>query len=536
MIERAMHPSQKAGKWGLIGLFVILIPLYLVLPLSEGRFLASPDESANAEVIRQIAWYGRVSTPEPLAVEFPWLHPRSFVSHADSIVPVGFLGWPWVLSLFALILGLASTPVIASLVGVSMAYPLFKQLEEKFGYVTALVATLIGMTVPAMLVFGNRALFPQVPVLAFGLWAVWLLRKLPKEKRWWPYAAAGLLVSLAFSTRPTEMLWLAPWLAWASWSLRPTRRQLLATIISFLIPLMFIGVFAQSAYGGFWKSGYALHDNPSLAADVSAPSPAPPSASAGWRAPSLVFPFGIHPKNVWWNTEAYLVIFQWPYFFVLLFATILIGREMYRSRDENDRTRFLVPALAAWTMLVLIGYYGHGLYSDNINGGSITVANSFIRYLLPIGPVIALAWAYLMSKLPPKTLRWMLPASALLLAAFGIWSAFVRDDEGILATRTELMRYSTVLDAASAHFHPSDVILSDRSDKVFFPSFRAVSPVPELSQIADLHRAHPELQIGLYARPLTQQQQDAWRMAGFEPSELASSGREELYLLRPITR
>jgi 4-amino-4-deoxy-L-arabinose transferase-like glycosyltransferase len=538
MIETAMHPSPKSGTWGLVGLFALLTCLYLVLPLSEGHFLASPDETSNAEVIRELAWYGRVSLPERLAVDFPWLHPRSFVSHGNSIVPVGFLGWPWVLSVFALFLGLGSVTVIASLAAASMAYPLFRMLEEKFGYSKAWMATLIGMTMPAMIVFGNRALFPQVAVLVFGLWAIWLLRKLKNEKRSWPYALAGFLVALAFASRPTEILWLAPWIAWASWDLRPSRKQLYATVGFFLIPLMILAIFAQVAYGGFWKSGYTLHDNQGVipsAVEGSLLTGIPPLAPLGRDdTASLLFPFGIHPKNVLVNVARYLIQLQWPWMIVLLVALVLLGRQWTQASSSDRRKSFVVPGLALWTMFILVIYYGQGLYSDNITG-SVTVANSFIRYLLPMGPLLALAWAYVMSKVPER-LRWLAPLSCLLLVAFGIWMAYARDDEGVLATRTELMRYADVLSAASITFHPSDVILSERSDKVFFPSFRSVSPLPTLSQVTALHQAHPEIQIGLYARPLSQPQADAWRMAGFEPAELFSSGREKLYLLRPIFR
>jgi len=531
MIYQAMHPAQKAGIWGLVALFALLAPLYLVLPLSQGSFLASPDETSNASVIRQLAWYGRVSVPETLAAEFPWLHPRSFVSHGTSLVPVGFLGWPWILSVFSLILGLAIAPVLASLIGVSMAYPLFKLFESEFGYRKAWFATLIGMTVPGMIVFGNRALFPQVPVLAFGVWSVWLLRGLKTDKRWWTFALGGFLIAISFAARPTEMLWLVPWLMWASWSLRPTRKQLIACVISFLIPLVIIGVFAQIAYGGFWKSGYSLRDNPAATSAIvtttNVSTPIDHSAS-------FLFPFGIHPTHVAWNVLHYFFILQWPWMIVLLVAGICTVWNMYRVWKKNgklDWKKYQVPMLSFWTLFVLIGYYGHGLYSDNINPGAVTVANSFIRYLLPIGPIIGLAAAYIFRRWEKTTIP-----LTLVLVLFGIWMAFARDAEGILTTRSELMRYGSVREAASATFHPTDVILSERSDKIFFPAFRAVSPLPTTEQVSELSHAHPEVQIGLYVRPLAQAQADAWRMAGFEPIELGFFGREKLYLLRPIKR
>ncbi|MEI7512776.1 MAG: hypothetical protein WCK01_04965 [Candidatus Uhrbacteria bacterium] len=527
MIERAMHPVQKRGIWGLVAMFALLVPIYLVLPLSQGPFLASPDETANAEVIRQLAWYGRVAAPESLAVEFPWMHPRSFATHGANIVPVGFIGWPWVLSVFSLILGLWIAPVLAALFGLSMAYPLFRLLESEFGYKNAWLATLIAMTVPGMIVFGNRALFPQVGVLGFFLWSLWLLRRLKTESRTWPFVVVGLLISFTCASRPTEMLWTLPWLAWAGWSLRPTQKQAIAALISFMIPILAIGVFAQIAYGGFWKSGYTMRDNVVATNLVGAIHELPLQAASG----SILFPFGIHPTHVAWNVLHYGFIMQWPWMIVLFIAVGFVLRHAYISRSKFVASQYVVPLLAAWTGFALVAYYGHGLYSDNINGGSTTIANSFIRYLLPMSPVIGLAAAYLFRRIGKVAI----PAT-IVLVLFGGWMAFARDAEGILNTRAELMRYSSVREAAKTTFHPMDVILSERSDKIFFPAFRAVSPLPLPEQVAELSRAHAEIQIGLYVRPLAQAQADAWRTAGFEPIELGYFGREKLYLLRPIKR
>jgi hypothetical protein len=432
--------------------------------------------------------------------------------------------------LFSLILGLAIAPALASLVAVSMAYPLFNLLEEKFGTRSAWLGTLVGMSVPGMIVFGNRALFPQVPVLALGLWIVWLWSKFKSETRWWPYAISGVLAALAFATRPTEMFWLVPWLMWAGWNLRPTRKQLIATSVSFLIPLVILGVFAQVSYGAFWKSGYALHDNPDATAATSAMTAA---TSTGDQSASFLFPFGIHPTHIAWNVLHYFLELQWPWMIVLFAAGCLIAWRAYiewKKSGRLDPKTYAVPLLAFWTLFSLAAYYGHGLYSDNING-NVTVANSFIRYLLPVGPLVGLAAAFLFAQWK----RLAIPL-AILLAVFGVWMGYVRDAEGVWTTRGELMRYADARTAAAQTFHPSDVILSERSDKIFFPAFRAVSPLPTPAQVRALSDAHPEIHIGLYVRPLAQAQSDAWRMAGFEPVELGVFGREKLYLLRPIQR
>lgn len=71
-----------------------------------GQDPSSPDETAVLITAKQIAVTYSGAVEESLAVQAGWLHPRSWVSQGEAIVPVGFLGWPWVLSLFIFILGL----------------------------------------------------------------------------------------------------------------------------------------------------------------------------------------------------------------------------------------------------------------------------------------------------------------------------------------------------------------------------------------------------------------------------------------------
>ncbi|KAA0205512.1 hypothetical protein EDM68_05550 [Candidatus Uhrbacteria bacterium] len=534
-----MHPaiSARGGREYLAigGLILALLPIYFLLPAAGQGLYASPDETANAVTVRQLAWYGRLSVPEALAEEFPWLHPRSMVSHNETIVPVGFTGWPWILSVFTTFLGQGVLPFLAALFLLSAAFPLFGLLRP-FGFTAALLGTLVAFSFPAMIVFGNRGLFPQAAVVGFALWSLFLVTRLRSYDSPWWYGLAGFLCTLAFASRPTEALWLVPWLVWAGHALCPDRKRVVWACAGALIPLAILAFHAQTSYGSFWKSGYMLRDNPSL---VVAPTAAPASAPVD-ETRSLFFPFGFHPRNVLWNVRAYLLNLLLPWAVLLAGVAVIVGHDAWkRRRDAWQRLvgRHAVPLLALWTVGVLIGYYGHGLYTDHVQIGAVTVANSFVRYLLPLGPLIGLAFAFLYARLELKRFG---AAVGLLLAVglslSGTYTALARDDEGMLTTRREFIRYREIRDRAVEHFGPMDVILSERSDKNFFPNHRAVSPLPPPDEVARLAKTRPELKIGLFARPLSQSQADVWRMAGFEPVELFVSGREKLYLLKPTRR
>jgi len=97
------------------------------------------------------------------------------------------------------------------------------------------------------------------------------------------------------------------------------------------------------------------------------------------------------------------------------------------------------------------------------------------------------------------------------------------------------LRYASIRESVEKWFKPGDIILSERSDKIFFPSYRAVSPLPAIDEAARLLTATSEgYAVGLFVRPMTQAQADLWRKIGLEPIEISSFGREKLYRLQPV--
>lgn len=517
---------EKRDFWALGGLLLLLLPFYFWLASAGTGIYASPDETSNAITIRQLDWYGRISVAEPLAQEFPWMHPRSYVSQGDVIAPVGFLGWPWFISVFILILGQGMVPVLATLAAVSIAIPLYGLLR-RFGSAAAFAGVVVGMTFPTMILFGNRALFPQVGVLVLGVWAMFFLSRLQSKDAAWKFGAIGCAAALALAARPTEIVWLIPWFAWFAKDLRPDRTRIKYACIGALIPLMLIGFHAQMSYGGFWKSGYTAHDNGS----TEMISPSVISGVSNDPTRSIIFPFGIHPRALVWNVRSFIFKMLFPWTMLLGAAGFVMVRD---GRVTRHATR--VALLAVWTVGFLVLYYGQGMYTDNVQQGAVTIANSFVRYLLPLAPLAALATAYLFQKYQDRPRGFLaLVGLVMVLSGYGTWVALARDNEGLIATRGELIRYQEIRRLANERFGPTDLILSDRSDKIFFPDHRsALIPTPE--EVARLSKAHPEVHIGLFARPLSQIQADSWRMVGIEPTELFVSGREKLYSLSPILR
>ncbi len=505
-------------------LSLIFLVTSMVLPLVERGRYASPDETAVVRVAERLAHGQSPRIDEPLAVTYPWLHPRSWVSHGAALVPVGFLGWPLVLVPAAFV-GSWMLPWLAWLWFISSVYPFYQLLRRSFSGRSAYLGVLAMVATPMVLLYANRSLFPNPAVLAGALWSLWFLESLKKR----PSHAwlAGLCVGITIIIRPIELIWILPWWVWKARDVQWSKSLVVAMGLPVLVLLgVFLSLNAH-VYGGVWAIGYWLRDNPYLNTKMVL------SDSQGIKH---LFPFGLHPRAILWNLRSFTSSFLWPSLLCLLGAFTFFCSRLsspalifYRARS------YAVVWLSAWTGAVLLMIYGSGLYQDHVQAGAVTVANSFLRYLLPLAPLTGLAAAYLAEHVQAKRTQMIGLLLLVLYSGFGLYAVAFKDDEGLFATQRELRRYVSIHDQATHLFPAGSVMISDRSDKLFGPELRVVSPTPPLSEIQRLVRdSQAALQVGLFARPLSQRERDEVRRFGLEVLDMGVFGREHLY--RVISR
>ena len=519
----------EIGACALLG--AALLSLYAYLPSAGLTVYASPDETAMAVAAREIGAHFHAYLSEPLAVAFPWLHPRSWVSQDGKITTVGFIGWPMIASVFWKIFGDRSLPWIGGLLILSAAYPFYRLLRRRFEPLAAFLGTLVAFTYPAMILYANRGLFPNAPVLACGLWTLWLIDRLRSNPKTGvaSWIALGLLVSATTIIRPVELVWILPWWIWTGWGMKAARKQWIAAILSFFVLLIPVFILQHQASGHWWSFGYLLKDNivPSASASV-----VPSVASRPWW-----LPFGFHPRNILFNMRSFLLGLVWPW--MLAIGLAFIASVLALKRRLFDVRQSAPILIAAWTVLILLLVYGNGKYADNIQPDAVTIGNSFLRYLLPLALIVGWSVAYLSRYIRRLRVRPLRAAALSILILFsvalavqGVLSATVNDAEGLATTRGELIRYAAFREEAKQWLNPSQTVFSDRSDKIFFPAFRAVSPMPPLNDVATFIR-NENATSGLFIRPMAQSDKDAWRSAGVDVSAVGASGREQLYLLTP---
>jgi len=456
-----------------MGLFLFIVPARLP------TVYMSPDETAVAVAAREFGTEASFRLEDKILEAAPWIHPRSWVTDRGSLVPVGFLGMPLLAGILWRIFGELGLLLLTPLLALSAVFPLWRFLKNLGWYaqVTGLVAWL---SFPTVILYANRGLFPNLVLVCLMVWSAYLVWE---RARGWHWFAAGVLFGLAGAIRPTELPWMLVWVvgAWlAGCERKPTK-----------VPWRGIGIFLSGAaifplaaafmawrtYGTPFTAGYWLRDP---AVDAAAAKPVPATTSAGW-------PFGFHPRNVWFNLKGYVFGLLAPWVLVSAASLVL----WLRARGSRPP---IVAGIATAAVLSLV--YGQAIYQDHVGRDIVSVGNSFLRYLLPLAPFAAASAAGLVGLLARTAAPSRTRAFALLfagsLALTGIWTATDHDDEGLRQVVVELDRYEQIRRQVFTDYGRRAIVLSDRSDKIFFPVMRAASPLPEDARIAQLAAGYPE--------------------------------------------
>jgi hypothetical protein len=500
-------------------LAVLLGTSFFVLPSLGVDVYLSPDETANAVTAKNFISTDRVELYAPYLATFPWMHPRSFVATTEKLLPVGFLGMPLMLATIGRIFGTWSLGLITPFIALSAVIPLWF-LMKRFGK-TAQVATLVGwMTFPTVILYANRGLFPNLPVLCFAIWSAWITLRTSSLRL---LSVAGILAGVAFLIRPVEAIWILPWIGWAFIERQSSGKRRMIEALFVAIPIATLcaigALIARSVYGGWFLAGYQLRDP---LVDVVTMSPYT-EASKSWFES---WPFGFHPRNVWFNVKSYLIVYLFPWFLIAGVAIALVWR-------DRVLRRLAIAGVATCGLLALI--YGQGLYQDHVRANEVSLANSFLRYSLPVSVVASVSLGIVVTKIREVKRYGVVFATILIsaVATFGLWTAFMRDDEGLLQNRVELARYATIRKQAIETLPVGSYVASERSDKIFFPVFPAVSPLPPKERLRSFLGSNMA-PLALFLRNLTAEQEGEWLSAGMKLLPVFGAGNETLYRVEAL--
>lgn len=411
------------------------------------------------------------------------------------------------------IVGDVALPFIIPILALSVIIPLLG-MTRPLGRLAQFAAAVCWLTFPTVILYANRGLFPNLPALCLTIWAAWLIWQFDRPPT---TALAGLLTGLALFIRPTEIFWIIPVIIVMGRGRIFSKRN----IYYFISPLAIIGLvgawLGYKTYASSLVFGYQISETGTYLAGAE-PVPSQGESRTWWQA----WPFGFHPRNVWYNVKSYIFVFLAPW------AAVTLGAALLAWREKGNR-RFIL--LAAWVAGITALVYGQGIYQDHVRLNEISLANSFLRYTIPLAAIGAFSLAWLSGWLAQRDGRrgQILAVAIIVLTGYlGLWSAFSRDDEGLSRNGAELARYTRIRDQAAGILTEGTYVISERSDKIFFPRFNAISPLPQREQIARLMESG--IPVALFLRTLSDEQIAAWKGSGIDVTKVLEDGNESLYL------
>ena len=496
----------------------LLLALFFVssLILSAGvpDMYNSPDERAAAVSIEAFIRDNHFSVSEPLNPEFGGvLAPRSMVSAprqgsgqvGDSLVPITFPGLPLFYGIVGKAMSFPLTKFLTPLLAVLAVLAWRKTLESFLSRRASLIASILLLTLAGFWFYSARAFMHNVPFLAFLIFGFFFLSRKGFRPR--DAILAGLMFGLALLFRTSEIVWMSlVGLVFLVAFVRKIRFKPLALFLAALViglsPLFF---WNQAHFGSSWQFGYTVSAPVFSPPKLSEPLPAKIVASPPSRAmlSQMLFPFGFHPRTAWKNFVDYQLELTWwmtglavlGLVFLVMGSGLDFGHspKSTKSRPDPKICTFAkictMPKMLRAILLATFfagGYltflYGSWNIIDNPDPGVVTLANSYVRYWLPIYLVSTIPAALFIEWLAgrARTLlsqRLVIGSVLLLVSALSIRLVFFHPDDGLVRTRAVLFESIEIRDELLARTQPESVIIVDYADKILFPHRRVVVPL-----------------------------------------------------------
>lgn len=467
----------KIGKFSLsraqitlaiLSLLFLVFQIFVITPIkvenSASLKFDWPDEVANYFWTKELATNHRLSIPEPLnAFASYQIHPRSFNTNiSGALVPGSFLGLIILFAFLAKIFGTWAivyfTPILM-IGGVWAFYFLLRKIfnSEKIAWWSA---ALLLFSAP-WLYYSFESLLPNVPFVSLALIGASLFFCV-KEKQKFIWFLAGLSGGLALAIRPSEFVWLA--VAYLT-ILIAKRKELniwgsvltLAGAWLAILPSLF---FQKWIYGSLFVSGYdklpALANQNNVFLHL---------------LKQALIPFGFHPLLALSNFWHYFVMVS-PLSFVFFVLGVLIYLKKWRTQSKNSRVYFL---LTLFIFIWLFNYYGSWQFEDQRTLSLNIIGASYVRYWLILFalslPFVGLLFEELSLRLKSKNVS---SAAFLLLVFLSFYSILISDPNNILAVRRKVAANRLVAINLLQNIPANAIIVTDRSDKIFFPERRVI--------------------------------------------------------------
>jgi len=461
---------QKTGEYAIIatliiGFFISSAVFYIVSP----DLYNSPDETATAFWIQE-----GLRADEPLnGVVANSLHPRSVnVNRDGQLVPGGFLGLPVLYGLVAMVGGLSlallATPLLATLAALAF----WSLVRRWHGRAIAMISLVGLLSLAPWWYYTARGFLPNVSFVSFLIITVWLftaVRDWRGECSIWPYVAGALPLGWALFIRPAELPWLV----------------MIGVLVAVVYwrrlywPGVAVGAFILAAFGGVIWSYQTMIYGAGLATGYDTIG----EASRSWT--TLFLPFGFHPRAIISNVWQYAIGLLW-------WSTLpLVAAWLWYWRSTR---RWLYPVIILIIGVWLDVVYSSWTFSDTASG-TATIGGAYFRYWLPVYVALMplFGWAVVRLWQKGKIIKITTTVGVVVILILSTWRVWFAAD-GLMPTIKTLGQYRALRTAAIQQLPESAVIITDRHDKVFWPTFRVAEFMGDwniFAKLSPLLKDHP---------------------------------------------
>jgi len=432
-----------------------------------------PDATANHFFASSYANTRLLFVYEPLnLITNNLLHARSVNVLEGSLVPMAFLPSIVVFSLFYKILGAYGVLFITPLMAMFSAWLVYRLVLYLFKDLDiAFISTLLFLSLAPWVFFANVVMVPTVMFVFLVLGGWWAIVKSFKSKHelWW--ILGSFLLSLAVVVRPTEVVWLAL----ISLFVLYIKRDILSAkkIVFGLLVLVAVlfGFFSlnKATYGGYFTFGYLNLQSGQVDSEIQLQS-----RGIFSYIKLLIAPFGFNFVLILKNFYKYYIDIILPHF-VLAVAGFVLLISKYKKRSLAWKKYLLI---SPFIFILILLYYASWNLADPLVKELNTISISYVRYFMPlyiwILPLVALAIKELfMGSSTTNKIASYVVVSIIVVSSLKL--AFMSEHDGLLENRKTLNNYYAQYERVSSLVEDDAVIISERSDKVFFPKYRVIA-------------------------------------------------------------
>ena len=468
MIEEKTRQKYYFGSLIAWGLFFVLVYCNFLLATvqdSGNRIFNSPDENANYLFTKLYSEKSEFFIPEPENAKYTnIIFPRSVHVAEDGMLLSGsFIGIIIIYGLLAKFFGIWIIIFLTPIISFFGAIFFFKLIKEIFSKKIAFISTLLLFIFRAWWYYNSRSMFHNILFVNFIIFFLYCFIKFLRNRRVSYIVGSLAFFALALFTRFSEIVWIAP----GFFALLIASKKYISWKIFISMMCLFFAIILGIVYANIKIFGNAITAGYSYELE---------SASAISNVFNMIFPFGFHPKRAFINFYNYYPYLLWWFFIPSILGFIFMLKKFRRLAQEQKYYIFGFCCVSVFLIL----YYGSWTITDNLDPSKITIGTSYVRYWLCIYifslPFAAYFFQKLLSVIKNRKLK--MATIFILMVALAYLSfdlVWLNSEESLLAVQKSINGYYMKRDLVSSIISDDSMIVTEKSDKIFFPKYKIIS-------------------------------------------------------------